>query len=202
MTINKEEKRDKKLMKKKRERKKKPKNKPPKTPDPEPKEKAKAPPVAATTDSLEFTFDVSKQTAVPAYLQQRKKKLSRAMMLQAAQENKRKLEASKDTAEGKKLIDEQAWSNMIKKAQGEKVKDDIGKLKKSVKKQEAKKKKSAKEWDSRVGLQKKSMQDAQIKRKTNLQERKQAKKDKKMGVKKKSQGKGRAGFEGKKKNYL
>lgn len=54
--------------------------------------------------------------------------------------------ALQGTAEGKKLASEQAWENMFKKAQGEKVKDDINKLKKTVKREQSQKKKSQKDW--------------------------------------------------------
>jgi len=157
--------------------------------------------------SLEFaSFDTSSGAPVPEYLKNRKKKPSRARLLQIAQENKKALEAKKNTPEGQKVIEEHAWDTMLKKASGEKVKDDIGKLKKTVKREEAKKKKSKKEWEQRVSLQKKSQADAQAKRKTNLEERKQTKKDKKMGItKKKTKGKagpGRPGFEGKKRQFI
>jgi hypothetical protein len=41
---------------------------------------------------------------------------------------------------------------MFKKAQGEKVKDDITKLKKSVKREQAQKKKSTKDWYFHLSL--------------------------------------------------
>lgn len=39
-----------------------------------------------------------------------------------------------------------AWESMLSKAQGEKPKDDVAKLKKSIGKDKAKKKKSTAEW--------------------------------------------------------
>lgn len=89
---------------------------------------------------------------------------------------------------------------MFKKAQGEKVKDDINKLKKTVKREQAQKKKSQKDWyglqaikqmlmfnrAARISAQKKSQAEAQIKRQKNIDARKQQKKDRRMGVKVKS----------------
>jgi len=81
--------------------------------------------------SIEFaSFDTSSGKPVPTYLQSRKKKPSKAILLQQAQERKKELEILKETTDGQKVASAEAWSNMMKKAQGEKVKDDISKLKK------------------------------------------------------------------------
>jgi len=184
----------------------KPKNKSPKaekTQSTEIKTKTKPPVENLETQSMEFTFDVTSNSHVPSYVKNRKKPLSRQKQLIALQEKQQNLEALKQTPEGKKQVENEAWDTMMKKASGEKVKDDASKLKKSIKKTEAKKAKSSKDWESRIKQQQKSRKEAHAKRKANLDARKQAKKDKKMGVvKKKSSGKARPGFEGKKKSFI
>jgi len=55
-------------------------------------------------------------------------------------ENKQKMEELKGTEEGKKFKEDVAWDTMLKRAQGVKVKDDPKKLKKSIKREEGKKK--------------------------------------------------------------
>lgn len=50
------------------------------------------------------------------------------------------------TEEGQKQLEKEAWTTMMKKARGEKVKDDVDRIKKSIQQDERKKKKSAKQW--------------------------------------------------------
>lgn len=155
----------------------------------------------ADIKSLEFaSFDMSSGSAVPLYLQQRKKRPSNTVLLQKAQEQQEKMLALQGTEEGKKLASEQAWENMFKKAQGVKVKDDITKLKKSVKREQIQKKKSQKDWAARIAAQKKGQRESQEKRQKNIDARKQQKKDRKMGIKKPKAS--RPGFEGKKHQYI
>ncbi len=59
-----------------------------------------------------------------------------------AKRHKTELAESGDTEKQQK----QAWSKLMAKAKGEKVIDDIDTLKRRVKKEEYKKKKSAKAW--------------------------------------------------------
>merc|ERR1712098_884864 len=73
-----------------------------------------------------------------------------------------------------------AWDNALKKAQGEKVKDDVTLLKKSIKKQKQIKSSSKKKWEKRAD-EVKSKESAFVeKRETNLNKRIKEKKDKTM----------------------
>jgi hypothetical protein len=126
---------------------------------------------------------------VPSYLANNKKYPNKKILLQKTLDNQKKLEELKDTEEGQQLKENIAWDNMLKRAQGEKVKDDPKKLKQSIKREDWKKKKSKKLWDERLGQQKKRQNEAQKKRQTNIQKKIQRKKG---GTK------SRPGFEGKK----
>merc|ERR1712025_529590 len=73
-----------------------------------------------------------------------------------------------------------AWDKALNKAQGEKVKDDVGLLKKSIKKQKQIKTSSKKKWEKRADEVKNKESAFVEKRETNLNKRIKEKKDKKM----------------------
>jgi len=147
---------------------------------------------------LEFaTFDFSSGKPVPMYLKTNKRKPNKFAMLKQAKEEKEKIEAMKGTDEGQKLQDADSWKKVMKKASGEKVKDDVDKLKKSIKRDQAKKKKSQRQWKQRQDSQTKRQDAAIRKRESNIDAAKQKRKDRKSGKKLK-----RPGFEGKKTQML
>eukprot|EP01123_Difflugia_compressa_P007573 TRINITY_DN2061_c0_g1_i3.p1 TRINITY_DN2061_c0_g1~~TRINITY_DN2061_c0_g1_i3.p1 ORF type:complete len:373 (+),score=122.65 TRINITY_DN2061_c0_g1_i3:30-1148(+) len=149
-------------------------------------------------------FDFSSGVPVPTYLQN-KRKPSKAQLLKKVQEQKKILHELHGTEEGDALARQEAWDTMKKKAQGEKIKNDPEKLKKSIKRDMQQKKKSKREWDQRVSLQKKSQKEAQKKRQENIEKLKERKRDKRQGIKRKktsSTKTQRRGFEGEKKHYL
>ncbi|KAE9985957.1 hypothetical protein BLS_002979 [Venturia inaequalis] len=120
--------------------------------------------------------------------------------LQAAEKKQARL---KSFDENKRADIEQkdVWLNAKKKVHGEKVRDDTSLLKKTLKRKEQEKAKSAKEWNERKEGISKSQEMKQKKRETNLQARKDGKGTKGKGSKggKKSapsKKKKRAGFEG------
>jgi len=177
-------------------------NKKPKQATPSPASKPKN--LKASDDAtIEFaTFDFSSGAPVPSYLQN-KKKPSKSFLLKQVQEKKRKLVELQGTEEGEALAKQDAWASMKKKAQGEKVKNDAEKLKKSIKREQHQKKKSKKEWDQRTSTQKRAQVAAQKKRSENIQASKDRKRDKRLGIKrKKSIPKKRRGFEGEKKKNI
>jgi len=122
---------------------------------------------------------------VPSYLQN-KRKPSKSFLLKQVQEKKRKLQELQGTEEGEALAKQEAWTTMKKRAQGEKVKNDVEKLKKSIKREQHQKKKSKKEWDQRTSSQKRSQIAAQKKRNENIQAAKDRKRDKRLGIKKRN----------------
>ncbi|KAF3162191.1 hypothetical protein TWF106_000428 [Orbilia oligospora] len=92
------------------------------------------------------------------------------------------------------------WSKALKMASGEKLQDDEGLLKKSLKRQEKAKKKSEREWKERNDNVEKGKVMRQKKREANLAARREQKKAGKGGKKARKvpskKSKGRAGFEG------
>lgn len=111
-------------------------------------------------------------------------------LLEKVNQDKEKLEALKETdkEKAKKLVEKTAWQNALQKAQGIKVRDDPNMLKKSIKKQDQKKRKTQKEWQERDEKVEKKKQDRQDKRKKNIQAKKQSRIDQKV---KKAKKKGR-----------
>ncbi|KAF9922689.1 hypothetical protein FBU30_007203 [Linnemannia zychae] len=118
-----------------------------------------------------------------------------------------------DPEKANAMKEKDTWRKALQLAQGEKVKDDVKLLKKTIKREETFKKKSAKEWGERKSTVKKSKDLKQKKREENIKARIDAAKNKgkkdKTGDKAKNKGapkggkkggkpKARAGFEGKK----
>ena len=103
----------------------------------------------------------------------KKQKATKEKLLDGALKRLQAVEAAggKRSAEGKALEKEHAWKASLQRAQGDKVLDDPRLLKKSLKKAEAKKRKSAAAWEERkerVVEQQKAKQD---KRRKNLKDR-------------------------------
>lgn len=105
------------------------------------------------------------------------------------------------------------WGDAIKEASGARVKDDPAKLKKALKRQVAKKTKSAKTWKSRMETTQQKMDERQKIRNHNLTKRKQGGSEganlskKRIGTEEDkagstTRGHHRAGFEGRKQEFL
>lgn len=119
-----------------------------------------------------------------------------ATALKAA-ENKRLRISGLDDAKKADIEEKDIWLNAKKRVHGEKVRDDAGLLKKTLKRREASKKKSEKEWTERKEGVAKGQAIRQKKRTENLQKRKDMKGVKgKKGGKPKGKPKARPGFEG------
>jgi len=101
-----------------------------------------------------------------------------------------------ETEEAKKLKQEKGWNAALKRAKGEKVRDDVKKLKNSIKLKKKKKFKSTTEWKERTESVVAQKAQRQIHRQQNIMNAIKKRKEKKIGKK------GRAGFEGKKKDFL
>ena len=136
---------------------------------------------------------------------QKKRKLDPKQALARAESKQARLQKlkEKDSEKAGQIEEANKWNKMLKQASGEKVLDNPSLLKKSIKKIEKKKQKSAKVWNERVQNVKDKQVEKQRKRTENIQKRKEEVKAKKMGKKvqkSKSAGakpKKRAGFEGK-----
>lgn len=92
--------------------------------------------------------------------------------LKEKKETLKKLKNEGQEAKALEIKQKDAWTNALKKAEGIKVKDDPELLKKTLKREEAKKKQSAKKWASRLHTTKKLIKDRQDKREGNIQARK------------------------------
>ena len=90
-----------------------------------------------------------------------------------------------ENKEKKQAIQEkEIWSTALQQAKGIQPKNDVKLLKKSLKRKQSEKEKSAKEWKGREKEKHDTMRKRQEKRQDNLQKRK----DQKKGVAKKSKG--------------
>lgn len=111
------------------------------------------------------------------------KKKDPKSMLQSIQKQKDTLKRLEDRGEKEiatNIKESSAWDKALDKTEGVKVKDDVGLLKKSIKKIEQKKKSSSKKWDERKGNEKQKMDAKQQKRTDNIKKRKTDVKSNKM----------------------
>jgi hypothetical protein len=114
--------------------------------------------------------------------------------LQAAQKKQARINGF-DAEKKADIQDKDLWLNAKKKVHGERVRDDVSLLKKTLKIKQKAKAKSEKEWDDRISGVQKGQEMRQKKREENLRKRREekgGKGGKKKGVKTKS----RPGFEG------
>ena len=127
-----------------------------------------------------------------------KRKMSTAELLAQAEEAERKKRNRLSQPDGGgEDVQIGEWQKALQKAGGIKQKDNPTLLRKALKRQQRSKKKSAKEWASRLKTVAKSMTEKQDKRKQNLADRKTKNKNK--ANKHKA---ARAGFEGKRNSFL
>lgn len=105
--------------------------------------------------------------------------------LKAVEAKQQKLEKlrKEDKEKAGQLEEKETWRKALSLASGEKVKDDVKLLKKTIKREEHIKLKSAKAWNERKEKVKKDESEKVKKRTANIQKRIDAKKDRKMGKK-------------------
>lgn len=96
-----------------------------------------------------------------------------------------------DPEKANALKEKDTWRKALQLAQGEKVKDDVKLLKKTIKREETFKKKSAKEWGERKSTVSKGKDQKQKRREENLKSRIDAAKNK--GKKEKTGDKAKGG---------
>ncbi|XP_071856653.1 surfeit locus protein 6 [Bombus fervidus] len=112
-------------------------------------------------------------------------------MLVELKQKKEKLKAMEQSGEkerAEEIKEKDAWQSVLAKASGEKVKNDIDLLKRTLKRKENKKRQSAKKWESRLDNVQKGIREKQEKRQDNIMKRK---KEKKMHKLRKAAKKGR-----------
>lgn len=102
-------------------------------------------------------------------------------LLEKVEKRREKIETlkEKDAEAGKRLEEKFQWQAALRKAQGEKVKDDPNLLKRAAKRKEKIKEKKKKKWGDRVKTVDDQKQKRQQKRQANIDKRKGDKKDKK-----------------------
>lgn len=104
---------------------------------------------------------------------------------------KRKIAAVAGDAEAESAINNEVrMQRALARARGEKVHDDVSRLRRSQKLNDKKKKKTKEKWNARIDTVEKQMQDKQKTRKENIQKKAKSKK------------KNQRGFEGKVEGYL
>ncbi|XP_002158627.1 surfeit locus protein 6 homolog [Hydra vulgaris] len=121
-------------------------------------------------------------------VRKKKKQKSDKQILAIAEKNRDKLMEleSEDAEKASMLKKEIAWKNALKKAEGQKIKDDPKLLKKTLKKKDKQKKKSKLEWNERLKTVENQKLEKQKLRKQHIQERKDGKMAKNKKIKKKS----------------
>ena len=138
-------------------------------------------------------FDFSDDLASEAKAKKKQDPKAALQKITKQKEKIKSLKAKGNTEAVNEIEDKSSWKLALDKAEGVKVKDDVGLLKKSIKKQEQRKKSSKKKWDERKEQVTKKKEAVQKKRTENIKKRKEDKKQNKM---KKASKKGRsvAGF--------
>ncbi|KAF1848525.1 SURF6-domain-containing protein [Cucurbitaria berberidis CBS 394.84] len=135
------------------------------------------------------------------FLESRKKKgkSDAKTALDAAQKKQARINGL-DEEKRKDIQEKDLWLAAKKRAQGEKVFDDVGLLKKSLKRQQKQKEKSKQEWKERLTNVEHGKEKKQKQREENLKKRRDEKGQKQKGGKKKAKKPGkkvkRPGFEG------
>jgi len=133
----------------------------------------------------------------------KRRRASLGQLLEKAEAHRETLESLKGSAEAETVKKDHDWEAALRRASGEKVKDDPKLLRRSIKRQERSKKKSAKTWVDREKQKKEDQSARQAKREENLRIRKEGKGSRKAEAKAKAgrggskDGRGsRKGFEG------
>ena len=161
-------------------------------------------------DDLQFgnTIDKAEKKTRPGQQKKNKHKL-----LAKAEQFEEYLQGASEE-DRKRILEKKSWKDALAKATGTKVKDNAALLKKSIKRDENKKKKSQAEWKERYAKVDADKQARQDKRKANIKARKDLYKAQKLAGKggkksahhkkqaEKKAAKARPGFEGKKQGFL
>jgi len=147
------------------------------------KETNKVPKNSMNSISMQFSKfetktkeDIGLQSA-----KEKKKKKNLVKMLDEAKKKKKEVKALQKSTDKKSatVLQDKAWDKAISMAKGEKQKDNPELIAKTIRRKEQSKKKSKKDWTSRIGGQKKAQKEKQKKRQANIEKRIQGKKQRK-----------------------
>ncbi|XP_050424524.1 surfeit locus protein 6 homolog [Adelges cooleyi] len=133
-----------------------------------------------------INFLGAETTSVPAVINTNAKQALEE--IKSKQQLYEELEKSGETAKAQKLKEHDSWKNLLAKAEGTKVKDNVDLLKKTIARKDRQKKVSKTKWEERKNIVENTKKERQDKRTNNLLKRKQDKKEK---IKKKAIKKGR-----------
>ncbi|QQP56856.1 Surfeit locus protein 6 -like protein, partial [Caligus rogercresseyi] len=128
-------------------------------------------------------FDFTEMNGNPIAESKKAGKMDPKSALRKLQAQKGRLEALKEKGKEdrvKEIQENVLWESALSKAEGQKLKDDEGLLKKTVKKMESRKKSTKRKWDKRVDDEDRRKDASQKKRTENIQKRKKEKKDRKI----------------------
>ena len=148
----------------------------------------------AFTDGVQMSHDLSYEKSAD----KKKGPLDPKSALAKFEAQKKRI-AGLDEDKRKEVLEKETWLAARRRAEGEKIHDDEGLLKKAVKRKDKAKKKSEREWKERTKGVEDSIKGRQHKREENIKKRREDKMTK--GKKKKGKGvstkkKSRPGFEG------
>lgn len=115
-------------------------------------------------------------------------KLKNTLKQMESEQDELKRLKEENPEEGKEILRTKNWKTALAKAKGEKIRDNVQLLRKTIKKQDKRRQHSAKKWQEKKSETDKRMKERQDKRQANLQKRKD---DKKAKIKKRLIKKGR-----------
>ncbi|KAJ2398766.1 hypothetical protein GGI23_003048 [Coemansia sp. RSA 2559] len=120
--------------------------------------------------------------------QKKKKSIQVRQQLANIEGKKKSLEELRkvDASKADELEAKDKWSKALGQAKGEKVKDDVKLLRKAVRREDQKKRKSSREWNDRKEAVKEKIKERSDKREANIKARVDAKKMKNQGKSKKT----------------
>ncbi|CAF0729138.1 unnamed protein product [Rotaria sordida] len=138
--------------------------------------------------NTEDSIDTKSKKKKSKKFQSKQKQLINTLKQVESEQNELNRLQEENPEQGKELLRSKHWKTALAKAKGEKIRDNIQLLRKTIKKQNKRREQSAKKWQQNKSETEKRVKERQEKRKDNLQKRKD---DKKAKLKKKLIKKGR-----------